>query len=126
MAQSHAVAAMVTWAAELHDEALDHAVQALEASVGHVDVFALRTALPVAAAGALDRGAPERAARLLGFYVDLLERTGHGHWPTVADLVVASTDAVRRALGTRAAMFQARGAAATTTQIVEDAAALVR
>ncbi|HET8931251.1 MAG TPA: BTAD domain-containing putative transcriptional regulator, partial [Acidimicrobiales bacterium] len=87
VAQSHAVGAMLAGAAGFRSEASVHAVAALDASRAQLDVFALRAALPIAAAQARRSDGDERAARLLGWYLDLLDRSGHAHWPTVARLV---------------------------------------
>lgn len=121
VAQSHAVLAMLTWSTGLASTAADHAASALEAARAHIDVFALRAALPVAAAGAHRAGDDERAARLLGWYVDLLDRTGHAHWPTVAELVEATTDAVRARLGVHYPAVAAQGATLPLSGVVRTA-----
>ena len=83
--------------AGVFDEALDHATSAIRASLHHFDVFALRTVLPIAADGSLRGGDAVTAARLIGWYLDLLDRTGQTPSPATAhlpDIVDRSREAV--------------------------------
>jgi hypothetical protein len=101
-----------------------HAVAALDASRRHFDVFALRTAVPIVAELAHRRGDDSAAARLLGWFIDLLEQTGQTASPATADLAAETIDEVRAVLGRAAfAREAAKGAAMRLVGVIDDARA---
>ena len=119
--QSSAASAVVATAAGAVDDAHQHACNALDASRRHFDVFALRTVLPILANDALVADA-ERAARLLGWYLDLLERTGHGPSPASKDLADWKIEVTRNQLGFGGfARAGAQGAAGGLLGLIADA-----
>ncbi len=124
LAQSEAAAAAVTSMAGVFDEALDHATSAIRASLHHFDVFALRTVLPIAADGSLRGGDAVTAARLIGWYLDLLDRTGQtpspatAHLPDIADRSREAVGAVEFArLGAKGASVRVGDLAALAASI---------
>ena len=106
--------------------AIEHAVDAVRASRLHFDVFALRTALPIIADASVRNGDPATAARLLGWYLDLLARTGQTPSPATPD-VDAIITRVRESLGpAEFAQASAQGAAGQLIKVVADATGCAR
>lgn len=123
LAQSTAASAIVASLARVDDEAIRFAADAVEIGMRQFDVFALRTAVPVLADVARRRADEELAARLLGWYHDLLERTGQTSFPATEHLR-GNADELRASFGpARFAQLAAEGA---TSRIVDTARAVVR
>ena len=109
-----------------HDDALAHATDAIRVSLHHFDVFALRTVLPIAADAGLRADDPVTAARLLGWYLDLLDRTGQTPSPATSHLAEI-VDRSRAAVGAiEFARLGAAGASARLGEIALLAAAIPR
>jgi predicted ATPase/DNA-binding SARP family transcriptional activator len=124
LAQSSAASAVVAHAAGDMETSAMHAVAALDASRRHFDVFALRTVVPIVGELAHRRGDDAAAARLFGWFIDLLEQTGQAASPATADLAAATIDEVRAVLGRAAfAREAAKGAAMRVVGVIDDARA---
>lgn len=126
LAQSCAASAVVASIVGVDEDATTHAVDAIRASHRHFDVFAFRTTLPIVADAGVRHGEATRAARLLGWYLDLLDRTGQTPFPATGHLDDV-VDRVRDELGpVEFARAGAQGAASRLGDIVADAAAVDR
>ncbi len=118
-AQASAAAAVVAAVAGDVTTALSHARDAMQVARRHFDVFALRTSVPIAAWVHLQKADDHRAARLLGWYQGLVERTEQTAWPTIGELVDDAIHAARSRLGaTEFARTAASGAALSLPELI--------
>jgi DNA-binding SARP family transcriptional activator/predicted ATPase len=121
LAQSLAACAAVAHAVGAHREARADALAAIDASRRHFDVFGLRTAVPILAIDDLRLGSTERAARLLGWYLDLLDRTGQAPSPAASEAASLAIARARSELGpVEFARAAAAGAGRRLVELVHD------
>ncbi len=123
-AQSAAALAVVATAGGDLDTVSSAGAEAVQLARRQFDVFALRTVLPLLAERALDDGRTDEAAGLVGWYLDLLDRTGQGPSMAVADLAERAVARAREALGpTEFARLSGRGAARSIAELADDVVA---
>ncbi|MEO1057046.1 MAG: BTAD domain-containing putative transcriptional regulator [Actinomycetota bacterium] len=119
-AQSAVAVAVVAWRSGDGPAMETAAAEAIGHSRHHFDVFALRTALPLLAGRCLELDRPDAAAELLGWYLDLLERTGQGASMAVRDVADQVERDVRAAFGPADfSRVAGRGAARTIRELAD-------
>lgn len=123
LGQAEVAVAIVALAADAIDEAEQHALAAIHATLRPYDLFTQRAAPPIVAAAALERDDPATAALALGWYLDYLDRTGQPPGVATAALSADVESRTRAALGP--AEFSRRSAAGAALRLRELHDALV-
>ncbi len=119
-AQSAVAVAVVAWRSGDGAAMKAAAAEAVGHSRHHFDVFVLRTALPMLAGRSLELDQPEVAAELLGWYLDLLERTAQGPSMAVRDVADDVERDTRAALGrSDFGRIAGRGAARSISELAD-------